>query len=531
MRPNAETLHPERTPMPAVAGTDPGHVIRLEGVSKSFGGTKALDDITFEVPRGQVHALLGGNGSGTSTLIKLLAGVHQADEGHIEVAGSRIAASRVDPLWAHEMGLRFVHQGIGTFAELTVAENFALASGYGGRMVAPINWRALRKRVQATMDRFELSVSASALMGDLNAATQTMVAIARALADEDRSAVLVLDEPTSALPPDGVEQLHEAVRRYTTHGHTVIVVTHRLDEVTAIAQTATFLRDGRHLATRPVQDTDERMLIDLIAGMDHAPVQRASARTFPDVRLEVGGLAAGPLEDISLTVGRGEVLGVAGLVGSGRSSLLGSLFGARRLRAGTVTLDGEHVAALRPADAIKHGIAYVPEDRAGEAALPERPVRENLTAPDVHRYWRGLRLRRGEEVEATRAAIDRYGIVTASGEADLSSLSGGNQQKVVIARWLELGPRLLLLDEPTQGVDVGARRAIHELIREAAGRGTSVLVASSDSRELAELCDRVVGLTGGRLVGEISGDAVDTEACTALAYGLTAKQINMEKMT
>jgi ribose transport system ATP-binding protein len=504
------------------AGTCPpdDHVLRITDLSKTFGGTAALREVSFSIGRGEVHALLGGNGSGKSTLIKILAGVHQGDSGTIEASGSTVDARQTTPGWAYSSGLRFVHQAMGTFADFTVAENFALGSSYGHRAIAPVNWRRLNDRVSATLDRFDLAVSPKARMGDLRKAEQTLVAIARALEDESRSAILVLDEPTAALPAHEVEQVHRAILGYVARGHTVVMVSHRVDEVLAVATQVTFLRDGMHLSTQAMEGMDEQTIVQHIAGMENfaRPPARHVERVSPV--LEVDGLAVGALTDVSFSLYPGEIVGVSGLVGSGRSSLLRCLAGLAKRRAGTIVLDDETLnERMRPDQAIRKGIAYIPEDRAQDAAFPERPVRENVTAPRIGEFWRRGRVSRSAEQAVTATAIKRYKVVTSSTEADFSSLSGGNQQKIVLARWLELKPRLLLLDDPSQGVDVGARNVLHGLIREAADSGVAVIVASSDARELSDLSDRVIGLSDGQICGEVAGEMLSPQACVALTHG------------
>lgn len=496
-------------------------IVVVRNVSLSFGGTQALDDVSFAIRRGSVHALLGGNGSGKSTLIKVLAGVHQADAGWIEVDGNRINASRTTPNWATDVGLRFVHQAVGTFDGFSVAENFALGSSYAVSGTGRIDWERLHKRVRETLDRFGVHVDPGAMLNALRPAERTLVAVARALEDEQNSAVLILDEPTAALPPHEVDMVHDAIRGYVAQGHTVVIVSHRVDEVLEIATDATFLRDGRHLLTRSATGMDERMLMQQIAGIDAQPTKKLfGRRTSLPVTLQVSHLAAGALTDVSFNLRKGEILGVSGLAGSGRSSLLRTIAGLCPRLTGQIHFDGEELRADQaPSDAIDAGIVYVPEDRAADGIFADKSIRENLTAPGLSKYTLCGRIVRTRERDAARSAIDTYGVVCTSAEAPLSSLSGGNQQKVVLARWLEMSPRLLLLDEPTQGVDIGARSALHRLIRDAAAEGTSIIVASSDARELSELCDRVIGLWMGQVVGELKDDTLSPHTCVAIAYG------------
>jgi ribose transport system ATP-binding protein len=493
--------------------------IRLSGLTKRFGGTVALNDVSFDVGSSSVHALLGGNGSGKSTLIKILCGVYQADDGDIEIAGAHHSARTTTPDWARTVGIHVVHQGLGIFPELSVADNFALASGYGMPSLAPIPARKLRRHVKEVLARYEVDVSPTDTMGDLPAALQTMVAVARALAGESEPGrgVLILDEPTAALPHGQRDVLLDAVRGYRQRGHTVILVTHRLDEVEAVADHVTFLRDGRHVQTAPITEVDEAAMVRHIAGMERAPVRHAREMVDGEVRLEVRDLHVGPLDGISLQARRGEVVGLSGLLGSGRSALMLALFGQDKPAAGELLLDGRPLVVRDPGDAVRQGIAYVSDDRQHEGQFSDRSVRENLSITNLRRYWRGLAVRRAPEARDARTVIQDYGVVVASEEAPVSTMSGGNQQKVAIARWLELRPRVLLLNEPTQGVDVGARAAIHGLIRAAAEEGMTVIVSSSDARELAELCDRVVGLYLGRVSGEVAGDDLTAERCLELA--------------
>ncbi|HEY3737510.1 MAG TPA: sugar ABC transporter ATP-binding protein [Jatrophihabitans sp.] len=501
--------------------------IRIHSVAKTFGGTHALQDVTFDIPRASVHALCGGNGSGKSTLIKILAGVYQADAGTIEINGQEHEAARTNPGWAEANGLYFVHQAVGTFPSMTVAENFAVSSTFGAGSLAPIPWRSVHRRVRDVLERFEIDVSPKTLMAQVPPATQTMIAVARALQDEDEAGrgILVLDEPTAALPAEEAQTVLDAMRGYARRGHAVVFVSHRLSELLAVSDSATFLRDGRHIRTCDATDLDERSLVQLITG--HAPFtpEKDTLNTDPTpARLRLEGFAVGPLDNVSIEVRAGEIVGIAGLLGSGRSTLLQSLFGVRSPRGGRAMLDDVELVLGDIPAAISNGIAYVPEDRAGQAAFAELPVRTNLTVPHLGRYWNRLWLRKKAERSDTHAAIERYQVKVAGPEAYFATMSGGNQQKVVLARWLELAPRLLLLDEPTQGVDVGARAAIHQLVRQAAASGAAVLLVSSDPQELVDACDRVLGMHDGRITGEATGAELTAQRCVELSHGLGTRR-------
>jgi ribose transport system ATP-binding protein len=494
-------------------------VLGVERVSKAFGATQALDGVSLELERGSVHALLGGNGSGKSTLIKAIAGVEPADAGELEIRGKRYDLRSMTPARAREAGLHFVHQQHSTFPELTVTENLAIGRGFDTGIGGRIEWRRARERAAAVLERFQIDVHPDRELGELGPATQTMVAIARALQDQDGDAdgVLLLDEPTAALPAPEVTLLLDALRRYAAAGQAIVYVTHRLEEVFALADRATLLRDGRALGTVEPRQLDHDGLVELMMGRTVEQIERLRGRPEGRAILAVRQLAAGSLVPLDLDVAAGEIVGLGGLIGSGRSTVLRALFGARPLDSGEIRVDGEQLRTGSPPDAMAAGLAYVPEDRQGDAAFPELSVGENLSLTVVPDYWhRGMLNRRREHRDAL-GLFDSFLITAESDAAPLRSLSGGNQQKVVLARWLRREPRILLLDEPTQGVDVEARAEIYELIHRAVAGGAAALVASSDFEELARICDRVIVLCKGRAVGELSGERLDADRIARLA--------------
>jgi ribose transport system ATP-binding protein len=501
---------------------DPVAALGVEHLSKTFPGTRALRDVSFGAAPGQIHALLGGNGSGKSTLIKILAGVQHADPGGtIDVRYHRIDAERTSPEEARDMGLRFVHQNPAVFPALSVAENLAIGNGFETGRVGTIKWRAMRQRTQALLDRFDIPAQPTTLVRTLRPAEQAMVAIARALQDQEgeQSGVLVLDEPTASLPAAEVEHLLAALRRYAAAGQTILFVSPRLDEVVGFADQATVLRDGEVAGTLIGDEITENRLIELIAG-------RALDRLFPDMPevvsdehvIEVSHLSGGPLRDVSFGLRKGEVLGIAGLLGSGRSELLKMLFGAYGTRGGTISLDGKQVRFRDIGDAMDAGIAYVPENRGAEASFPAMSVSDNLSAAMIPTYWKGLRLRDRRARSDARSAIDQFFIKASSEQQPMATLSGGNQQKVIVARWLRREPKVLLLDEPTQGVDVNARAEIYALVRNAVAAGCSVLVVTSDFEELSHVSDRVLVLAGGTITAELNAPDIEPARLTELAY-------------
>ena len=500
-----------------------GPALAVTGATKSFGANRAVDDVSFELASGQVHALLGGNGSGKSTLIKLLAGVVRADAGEVQVAGSSMPLADLTPARAAALGLRFVHQQRSTFPELTVAENLAIGGpGFPVDWAGRVRWRQARRSAERVLERFGIEAHPDQLLGELGPARQAMVAIARALqSQDDGDGILVLDEPTVSLPDTEVRILLDAVRRHAERGQTVVLVTHRLEEVFAVADNAILLRNGRLVDEVSPRSITRADLIELIIGRAVEEVAPTGGAVGTPVVLEVDSLRAGPVGPVDLTLHAGEVVGLAGLVGSGRSSLLKALFGALPAESGEVRLEGTPLTLGSPRQAMRAGFAFVPESRAEDAAFLDLTLTENLSVSVLSQYFRGGRMRGRRERRDADALLDTYAIKAEAVEDLLESLSGGNQQKAIVARWLRREPRVVLLDEPTQGVDVGARAEIYALIRRAVEAGSVALVASSDSEELAAICDRVLVLRRGQIVGEVRREEMTSNRIERLAHGET----------
>ncbi|WP_103356004.1 sugar ABC transporter ATP-binding protein [Amycolatopsis sp. CA-128772] len=478
-------------------------LLRVSGMSKTFPGLKALDDVSLEVRSGEIVAVLGHNGSGKSTLVKILAGVHSADPGSVvkvRDAGGRL----VSGLPAREE-LHFIHQDLGLADILTTVENLGLRRTTPGRGLAPVHGTAERRHAQELIARFGPGFDVTLPVGRLSPAQRAIVAIARAMDGWTRpDNVLVLDEPTTALHGDEVQLLFEAVRRVAASGAGVVFISHRLDEVLQLADRVVVLRNGQVVAEEPTDRLDHDAVVALIAGRAVAdPSVSRQAAPGPPV-LEVAGISGEEIQDFSLTLRAGEIVGIGGILGSGREQLGPMLFGAAHRYGGRVDVAGEELAADDTMAAIEAGMAYVPADRRRGGAVLGMSVRENLTLPAMRPLRRAFgRLdARAERAEA-RAWIDTVGLRPADPERRLQLFSGGNQQKVVLAKWLRVRPRVLLLDEPTQGVDVGAKAAIYELILAARGEGAAVLLCSSDTKELVTLCDRVLVLMEGRVVSEV----------------------------
>ncbi len=508
--------------MEATPSSDGDLVLRVRGIGKTFPGTRALDGVSLDVRRGEIHALVGTNGSGKSTLIKILAGIYAADPGgEIVVNGTPLPPGTLTPAKAKAIGLHFVHQIPAVFPMLSVAENIAIGRGFvtgrGGR----IRWTEQRERTRRILERFHIHAMPDTPAGVLGPADRTLVVIARALQDLDgaQGGVLILDEPTASLPGPEVDRLLDTLRKYAAQGQAIIYVTHRLDEVLRATQRVTALRDGRNVGTVETAGMDKSKLVSLMLGRSveaERPAETAARGGEP--ALTVRGLVGGYVAGASFEVGRHEILGVAGLIGSGAADVQRLLFGTLPMTSGEVTLEGRPFRPAGPRAAIAAGVAYLPPDRAREAEFPAMSLRANLTAGRMTRYFRGQRLRHDVERSDARTLIQRFFIRASSTEQTQSTLSGGNQQKAVLARCLRDEPVLLLLDEPTQGVDVHARAEIHKLLREAAQGKTSIVVVSSDFEELASLCDRVVAMVRGRIVGEVRAPALDSHRLTELAH-------------
>ncbi|MDW5595796.1 sugar ABC transporter ATP-binding protein [Conexibacter stalactiti] len=484
--------------------------LALHGLSKRFGAQAALSGVDLELRAGEVHALLGQNGSGKSTLIKLLAGFHEPDgEPRAELLGAPLRLGSAAA--AHAAGIRFVHQDLALVPGLAIVDNLALGERYAGRL-----WLGDRRELaaaRALLESLGIELDPARPLRELAPAQRTIVAVARALsAGVGATRLLVLDEVTATLPESEVELVFALVRRIREQGGTVLYVTHRLEEVFALADRVTVLRDGRRVSTSAVAGLDHDGLVELIVGRPLEQLYPKPPAPRAELALQARGLSGRVARAVDLDLHRGEIVGVAGLAGSGRDELPYLLFGAAPWSAGRLTVDGREHRALTPHAAIAAGLALIPADRAGAGATPSLSLRTNVTLPRIRAgrlRWIGRRAERADVAGWLR----RLQVTPPDGEAPLATLSGGNQQKVVLARWFRLAPTALLLDEPTQGVDVGSKAAIYDqLATSARERQLAVLVASTDHEELAAICDRVLVMRGGRIAAQLSGAALSADA-------------------
>ena len=482
--------------------------LRIGGLSKTFPGLKALDNVSLEVSAGEILAVVGQNGSGKSTLVKILAGIHSPDPG---------AA-------VEHRELRFIHQDLGLVSTLSTIENLDLGRPVGRQALAPVRRGRERAGARHAVRAFGGHFDVSRPVSELAAAERTIVAIARAMADwSPPDGVLVLDEPTAALGSEEVERLFQAVRAVAAQGAGVIFISHRLDEVLGLCDRILALRDGRVVADVTSSEVDHDQLVNIIAGREIAEVKIAHRQRHDRLALVTRGLAAGTVRGVDLEIWAGEIVGVAGLVGSGRDDVAGAIFGSHPREAGEVLVAGRPVRAGDPTASIRCGLALVPADRLRHGAVMNLSARENLTLPSLAFAPGRLALApfaHGAERREIAGWVGRVELQPPQPERALRLFSGGNQQKVVIAKCLSTQPRVLLLDEPTQGVDVGAKAAIYALIDRAAEEGTGILLTSSDTKELITLCDRVVVLRDGRVAAELSREELSEASLVRETLGL-----------
>jgi rhamnose transport system ATP-binding protein len=491
-------------------------ILKLTGVSKSFAGVRALKGVSFDLRAGEVHALVGENGAGKSTLIKVITGAHEPDEGILEIGGHRVEGN--DPVKAKALGVAAIYQQPALFPDLTVAENIALGlEPPGGWRV--VRWRRRRDRARALLDRIGASIHPEAEVRSLTMPEQQLVEIARALGAEAK--VLIMDEPTASLADQEAENLFRVARDLKSHGVGIIYVSHRLEELPRVADRVTALRDGSLVGTKLMGEVNRNDLIRMMVGRELSSVFPKVDVPKGEVVLDVKGLScrASGVHDVTFQVREGEMLGVAGLIGAGRTELARVLFGLTPADAGSIALDGEQVTVRSPGEAIELGIAYLPEDRRRHGVILEMSVANNATLATLRAIsnFGMLDFRRERDVATDLAK--RLGVKTASVDDPVGNLSGGNQQKVALARWLVADPSVLILDEPTQGVDVGAKAEIHRLMGELAAKGLAIVMISSELPEILGMSDRIAVMHGGTIVGVLDRDGATQEAILELALG------------
>ena len=487
-------------------------LLEVTSVSKRFPGVQALRGANFSVKQGEIHALIGANGAGKSTLIKILAGVEKANTGEIRMNGEIVDIHDAND--ARQLGLAFIHQELALVPRMTVAENLAL--GVLPNRFGVVTRRKLKAQANKALSDFLPDLNPNTMVGDLPVATQWLVSLARVSLQEAK--VIFLDEPTAALGAQEVEILFQVIKEVTAKGTAVVFISHRLQEILDLCDRVTALRSGTDIGTHHIDEVGYQNLVDLVAGDVGASSSLSEVEDSPGLPiLEINDLCAGPLQNVTFELREGEVLGVGGLVGSGRTELLETIFGARIPESGTIKLEGETLQFTQPADAVAKGIAMLPENRRDQALFSDRSIRVNTVISHLSRFARGiLKIPNvGSENEKTKEQIDRL-MIKATGPRQLvRELSGGNQQKVVVGRWLCGEVKVFLVDEPTKGVDIAGKSEILLELRRLAASGSAVIVVSSQLEEIADVSDRVLVLNEGKVAGLLDGPTTENEILQA----------------
>ena len=490
-------------------------VLEMRSIEKSFGKTRALRGIDFEVEEGEVHALLGENGAGKSTLIKVLGGIHQPDSGTILIDGQEVRLENVHQ--AQALGIGIIHQEIVLVPALTIAENIFLGREPTTRLGLR-DVKAMRRRAAEMVAALGLNLDVTLPVRRLTIAQQQMVEIVKAISFHVK--ILVMDEPTSSLSEEEVFKLFETIRTLKSKGVSIIYISHRMAELFEVSDRVTVIRDGSYVGTRETRRTNADELVAMMVGRS---LESFYVRTFTppgDVVLAVEHLTReGVFADVSFQVRKGEIVGFSGLVGAGRSEVMAAIFGGTTFDSGTLRLNGESVRFQNTAQAIRHGVGMVPEDRKKMGLALVNTVGFNLTLAAIRSLMRGGLINQRARRAMVSRSIRDYRIKTASPDASVASLSGGNQQKVVVAKWLASNPSLLILDEPTRGVDVGAKQEIYAIMNDLAAKGMAIVMVSSDLPEIINMCDRVCVMRAGRLVAELPREQITQENIMKFATG------------
>ena len=498
-------------------------LLELRGIDKHFPGVHALKDAHFDVRRGEVHALIGENGAGKSTMIKIVSGVYQPDKGEITLDGRRVEFS--NPREAHGAGIATIYQELGLYPELSVAENIFMGHAPTTKRFGfeSIDWEQMEAGAEEQLADLNIhNLDVGAKVGTLNVGNRQRVEIAKALSLDAQ--ILIMDEPTAALSESDVEQLFSIVRLLRERGVSIIYISHRLNEVFELADRVTVLRDGEYIGTHDVADTNEAELISMMVGRTIENLFPKQTAEIGDIVLEVRNLKRPPLtRDISFTVRAGEIVGLAGLVGSGRSETAQVIFGVLPAESGTILLNGEEVKINRPSEAVEQGIGYVPEDRGHQGLIREMTLRENTSMAVQGSVSNNTFINRAKERLLANHSIQQLSIRSTGPEQITNKLSGGNQQKVVVSKWLASNPKLLIMDEPTRGVDVGAKSEIHRLMSQlAAEEGLAILMISSELPEILGMSDRILVMREGHLVGEFTREEATKEV---IAHAMMSEEV------
>lgn len=499
-------------------------LLKAENIQKSYAGVKALKSASFELQKGEVHAIIGENGAGKSTFIKIVTGAIESDSGNLEIVGHKVVTN--SPTFSKSLGVAAIYQQPALFPELSVAENIALGYEKGG-FFGKVNWKQRREKAQELLDQIGAKIAVDADAGTLSMPQQQLVEIARALGANAK--ILILDEPTASLSEEDTNNLFNVIRELKSKGVGLIYISHRLEELPIIADRVTVLRDGETIGTKAVKDIDRNEMIRLMVGRDLSQVFPKREVKQGEIVLELRNLGSkkGGIKNINLTLRAGEIVGIAGLVGAGRTEFARAIFGLDEADSGEVFLNGISIKNSHPRDAIRRNIAYLPEDRRKHGVILDLPIASNVTLASLKILSGKFGLNFGKERELAAEYTRRLGVKTPSIHDSVATLSGGNQQKVALSRWLLTKPAVLILDEPTQGIDVGAKSEIHELMTELAEEGVAILMISSELPEVLGMSDRIAIMQGGTIVKIL--DRKDANQADILAWALGHSEVVSQK--
>jgi ribose transport system ATP-binding protein len=488
-------------------------ILELSAITKKFPGVMALDQVDFKLKKGEVHALVGENGAGKSTLIKIISGVHKKDGGLIKFKGKEVEIK--GPKHSRDLGISVIYQEFNLVPYLSIAENIFLGRE-NTKAGTVINQDSINQQTKKILTDLGIDLDPTTRIADLGVAMQQMVEIAKALSMD--SEIIIMDEPTAALGESEIEELFKTINNLKAKGISIIYISHRLKELWQVADRVTVFRDGQYINTHLIEETEKELLIKEMVGRELKEQFPTKNSNLQGEILKVEHISRGnQVKDISFSLQKGEILGFAGLVGSGRTELMRTIFGADKKSAGKIIIAGQEVKINTPRDAIENGIAFITEDRKKQGLVLVRSVKENISLTDINQIMNGLVIEADQEADLADQFIEKLNIKTPDREQEVRFLSGGNQQKVVLAKWLIRETKILIFDEPTRGIDVGAKKEFYSLMNELAASGVGIIMVSSELPEILGMSDRIIVMNQGKIAGELDIDAADQEKILSLA--------------
>ncbi|MGH2105089.1 sugar ABC transporter ATP-binding protein [Aerococcus urinaeequi] len=489
--------------------------VKMNGIKKSFGNNHVLKDVNFSIEAGEVHALMGENGAGKSTLMNILTGIHKADAGEIQVNNEVVKYD--DPSQAEGNGISFIHQEMNVWPDMTVVENLFMGREITNK-VGFLKTKEMKKQARKVFEDLNVKINLDRPVESLSVGQQQMVEIAKSLLSN--AEVIIMDEPTAALTDHEIERLFTIIDTLVNREVAIIYISHRMEEIFKISNRITVMRDGVSVGTLKTEETNNDEIVPMMVGRDLEDYYPEKTATIGETIFEVKDLTSpGVFEHVSFDVKAGEIVGFSSLMGAGRTEIMRAIFGLDPLDSGQIFLEGKEIKIHNPKDAIQHGIGFLTEDRKDEGLILDESIRENISLPSIDGFNKNLVVDRKAEQEFTDMLGKRLGVRAANFENPVSSLSGGNQQKVVLAKWVGIGSKVLILDEPTRGVDVGAKREIYQLMNELAERGVAIIMVSSDLPEILGISDRVIVVHEGHIAGELTKEEATEEGIMTLATG------------